>query len=108
MGRVVGSCVGVVGKGVGVVGKGVGRGWVEGWGEGFSGLIRLFLGLRCCLVWPCCLIGLGVSVVVGDGGLVGGEGVLVGTLLMGVTVVADLGGGGFGGRAVMLGCSRDP
>lgn len=87
VGRGVGDRVGVVGKGIGVVGKGLGKGWVEGWGVGFSGgLIRLFLGLRKFLVWPCCLAGLGVGLVVGDESLV--EGVGVGTLILGVAVAS--------------------
>ena len=76
VGRVVGDGVGVVVTGVGRVGVGIGVGWVEGWGVGLGGgLFRLLLGSRSFLVWPCCLAGLGVGVVmgVGVGSLMGGE-----------------------------------
>ena len=80
MGLGVGKGVGTgVSVELGVVGKGVGR--VEGCGVGLSGVVRLSLGLRCFLVWPC-LIELGVGLVVGAGGLVG----VMGTLTVGVAI----------------------
>lgn len=68
-----------VGKGVDVgvvsVGFGVGIGVGEVWGVGVwargcvvgvVAFFRLLLGLQRFLLWPCCLAGLSVGIVVGD------------------------------------------
>ena len=87
VGKGVSGGMGVVGKGMGVagvsievvegVGKGVGDGVGvvgKGMGIGAGASFRLLLGLRSFLLWPCCLLGPSVGVLMGsrEWGLEGG------------------------------------